>query len=247
MAELLAHTGQLHHAVTTLKESYRLEDVGLLLLGVAVVLAEGCEGCIWHLGEHRAGRGAILDVILGEEFLEDILGAAACEVELGVGYAAGGGDVILTHLALVERLTEVVAEGFPHALHRTELLAEHIHGVAVGTELTTHQGRLGDCIANMTDAWLWINSATLVLVLLIPALQFTRVLIILIHLLRPDALDSTAYALTRSLFADDDRHECHRSLAAVAILRLHAVGVGCGNRKGREEGRHASLWGYARE
>ena len=135
-----------------------------------MVLTEGCKGCIGHLGEHHAGRGAVLDVVFGEEFLEDILGAAAGEVELGVGYAAGSGDVVLAHLALVERLTEVVAEGFPHALHRTELLAEHVHGVAVGTELTTHQGRLGDCIANMTDAWLWINSATLVLVLLIPGL-----------------------------------------------------------------------------
>ena len=49
-----------------------------------------------HLhGEHHSGRGAILDVVFGEEFLEDILGAAAGEVELGVGYAAGGGDVVL--------------------------------------------------------------------------------------------------------------------------------------------------------
>ena len=142
LAELLAHTGQLHHAVTTLQQTYRLEDVGLLLLGVAVVLAEGCEGCIWHLGEHHAGRRTILDVVIGEELLEDVLGAAAGEVELGVGYAAGGCDVVLAHLALVERLTEVVAEYLPHALHRTELLAEHVHGVAVGTELTSHQSRL---------------------------------------------------------------------------------------------------------
>lgn len=216
-------------------------------LGVAVVLAEGCEGCIWHLGEHHAGRRTILDVVIGEELLEDVLGAAACEVELGVGYAAGGGDVILTHLALVERLTEVVAEHLPYALHRTELLAEHIHGMAIGTELTTHQCRLRDSIANVTDARLRIYYTLLALVLLVPGFVFTWFLIVLIHLLRPDVLDAAAYALTRSLLADDDRHECHRSLAAVAILRLHAVGVGCGNREGREEGRHASLWGYARE
>jgi len=53
-AELLAHTGQLHYAVTTFKESYRLEDVCLLLFGVAVVLTEGCEGGIGHLGEHHS-------------------------------------------------------------------------------------------------------------------------------------------------------------------------------------------------
>lgn len=86
-----------------------------------------------------------------------------------------------------------------------------------------------------------LAETTLVLVLLIPDLQFTRVLVVLIHLLRPDALDSTAYALTRSLLADDDRHKCHWGLASVAILRLHAVGVGCGDREGREEGWHASL------
>ena len=86
-----------------------------------------------------------------------------------------------------------------------------------------------------------LAETTLVLVLLIPGLQFTRVLVVLIHLLRPDALDSTAYALTRSLLADDNRHKCHRGLASVAILRLHAVGVGCGDREGREEGWHASL------
>ena len=164
-----------------------------------------------------------------------------------MGYAAGGGDVVLAHLALVERLTEVVAEGFPHALHRTELLAEHIHGMAVGTKLTTHQGRLRDGIADVTDARLRVYNALLALVLLVPCLLLTWFLVVLINLLRPDALDSTAYALTRSLFADDNRHECHRSLAAVAILRLQTVGVGSGNREGREEGRHASLWGYARE
>ena len=36
------------------QESYCLEDVGLLLFGVAVVLAEGCEGGIGHLGEHHS-------------------------------------------------------------------------------------------------------------------------------------------------------------------------------------------------
>ena len=200
---------------------------------------------IYEFVEDEKELNGIMGVF--EELLEDVLGAAACEVELGVGYAAGGGDVILTHLALVERLTEVVAEGFPHALHRTELLAEHIHGVAVGTELTSHQSRLRDCITDVTDARFRVNHALLALVLLIPGFVLTRNLVVLIHLLCPDALYSTTYALTRSLLADDDRHEGYRSLAAVAILRLHAVGVGCGNREGREEGRHASLWGYARE
>lgn len=149
-----------------------------------------------------------------------------------MGYAAGGCDVVLTHLALVERLTEVVAEHLPYALHRTELLAEHIHGMAIGTELTTHQSRLRDSIANVTDARLRIYYTLLALVLLVPGFVFTWFLIVLIHLLRPDVFDAAAYALTRCLLADDDRHECHRSIAAVAILRLQTVSIGCGNREG---------------
>ena len=99
----------------------------------------------------------------------------------------------------------------------------------------------------MTDARFRVNHALLALVLLIPGFVLTRNLVVLIHLLCPDALYSTTHALARSLFADDDRLECHRSLAAVAILRLQTVGVGCGNGEGREEGRHTCLRGYARE
>ena len=43
LAELLAHTGQLHHAVTTLQQIHCLEDVVLLLLGVSVMLTGGAK------------------------------------------------------------------------------------------------------------------------------------------------------------------------------------------------------------
>ena len=50
--------------------------------------------------------------------------------------------------------------------------------MAVGTELTTHQSRLRDSIANVTDARLRIYYTLLALVLLVPGFILTRFLIV---------------------------------------------------------------------